>query len=491
MLQLLLLYRRLCGDHFYVILPPGEVVDLRFCFILGVNTQLSSEEINNLFSLANATVVEAKKMLGAAKQKLQQKMPSTQPDHRLIYIIGRDLVNNLSKVTSKGNAFTAERRPWLSDYLRFCEEVADVAIHEGKKLGFTIVVSGGNYTSRRVERVSGWGGEGRRFKVQYNDDLHASNSEVKEAISLLLGNYSFLQEHGAIIQASPYGDLLFLGRGIPADASPEELADSEDCYVISIEKNRDIKVYFEGVLALWRRGAKWVVPTAYGREYKKKLFEYIRRELSSDPGFDLDVFCDTVWKLSNEGIGGATFVLGDWDSGSYPLKRITFPMTEVFSYAEGRNLVTRGNQDVLISLSVQDGATVIDWGSGRVYGRRQLTPVIQSNGSVDLPNQVSEIEALRNGCREGRNDWSEWHKTLRWGTRHLNALVTALKGDGNAVAITVSSDGDIHVFGKNAGVPELSHLVRNIGHTKIKVLISSTISPLYAPTAFRKRSGRR
>jgi hypothetical protein len=124
-------------------------------------------------------------------------------------------------------------------------------------------------------------------------------------------------------------------------------------------------------------------------------------------------------------------------------------MTEVFPFAEGRKLLTEASRKIFQELAIQDGATLVDVMSGRVRGRRQIAvPMTLAGWNKHLLN-------LRDKTKE--HYWPDSHKILRWGTRHLNALRAALHFHGAAVLITVSSDGDMHLFDKDGPVQDATY----------------------------------
>lgn len=453
MLQLFLLYRKLCGEHFYIFTTPVNTENLRFCILFGSSNLLPEEDLTILSEIIHPTVTTTVEILlrESRDKYLEQADEEGQEDLRLLSVIGKRLVDTLNHWSAgkTKKRFNAKRRPFLSDYLKFCERLSNIAVHEGKRLQFNIIIAGGNFSSKRVEILSGWGGKRRSLSIR------GDTTEVEEAVALLLGNYNFLQQQGCVIFADYYGHLLYLGRVMPRNATSEELTEGEECYLVRIETNGDIKVFYDGALSLWRRGAEWVVPMAYGDAYKKKLHSALLSLLPRDIGFSIPILTDAIWKIVSNNLGGATFVIGDWDRGDFPLNKVSYAMTEVFRHAEGQKLVTPGNLEMLIALAVQDGATIIDQGTGKVYGRRQLVPAFKTKkGGI---KSFKPSDHVANWKVHGPNGWPEWYKTRRWGARHLSALAISAISEGKVIAITISSDAEIHVFHKSKAISDLSY----------------------------------
>lgn len=431
MLQLLYLYQPLVSNHAYYICPSGSADKARVCFVFWQAEAVSELHMSSLLEIGKSLATQTAEALTPI---LIVSKNAPTPTTLLNNVIGSSLEPHLRPKMNDN------QRPWLGHYLVLCQRLADVAVHEGKKLGFSFFVSSGEAASKEIEFVSSLSSAPHRWQV---DDGLIPAERCEEIISRLLGNYSFLQSKGSVIQASWWGHLLALSRLLDDSKTPEELTRSlHDAYLILIDKNRDIKVFFEGALVLWRRGARWVVPKLYGDAYVTKLEREIGDRLSAVNSSVLHELCTNAWELSHHERGGACFVLADLSSGGIDSGMIK--MTDVFPFAEGRKLLTKASRKIFQDLAIQDGATLVDTQNGDVYGRRQIAV------RMSLKEWDKHIVALK-------NRWPESHKILRWGTRHLNALRAALHFKGAAVLITVSSDGDIHLFDKDGPVQDATY----------------------------------
>ncbi len=149
-------------------------------------------------------------------------------------------------------------------------------------------------------------------------------------------------------------------------------------------------------------------------------------------------------------------MVGQMRGGSFPLEESTYELSRVLPFAEALPLVGKGSGEVLKRLAVQDGAVLIDVGTGQVYGRRQLRPLKLFDWFDHMKKQWT--------CDDGEWQWPDWYKVLRWGTRHHSALafsVAATQPGKQAkqpvAVITISSDGDIHVFYGMRPEPSLTY----------------------------------
>lgn len=181
---------------------------------------------------------------------------------------------------------------------------------------------------------------------------------------------------------------------------------------------------------------------SYGSDYIEKLRNIICDRLSIKNDEWVKELCKNVWDISHLGRGGACFLVADLTlskKGENVIASKGVKMTEVFPFAEGRRLLVESGRSIFQELAIQDGATFIDTQSSKVFGRRQL--------GVDMT-----IAKWDKCIIDLKSTWEDHHKLLRWGTRHLNALRAALYFKGKALLITVSSDGEIHLFDKNGPV---------------------------------------
>jgi hypothetical protein len=443
MLQLLYLYQPLAGNHAYLVCPEGSANNVRVCFLVWSNEAIT-DSCTFFDIMASDLSKKLERSLDVNIKALGNNIPSATAV--LIRVVGSEIESLLTRLPTY--AMPESYRPWLGHYLVLCDRLADVAVHEGKKLGFSFFVSSGEAASKEIEFVSSLSSESVPLRWQVNDELIPVTG-CEEVISRLLGNYSFLQNKGSVIQVSWWGHLLALSRLLDDSKAPEELTHSlDDAYLIRIEENRDIKVFFKGALVLWRRGARWVVPRRYGDEYVTYLKAKIKEKFPDADNSVLHELCTNAWELSqHHERGGACFVLADLSSGD--IDKGMMKMTDVFPFAEGRKLLTEASRKIFQDLAIQDGATLVDVMSGLVCGRRQI--------AVPMQLAAWERHLLNFKNKRGGNYWRDSHKTLRWGTRHLNALRAALHFKGKAVLITVSSDGDIHLFGKDGPVQDATY----------------------------------
>ncbi len=109
----------------------------------------------------------------------------------------------------------------LPKYIRFCQRVSELAVHEGKKLHFDIVVGDGLFASARLMEVSSFP-EDALWEVA-SVDRDGSVRADERVVSYVVGNYSFLQQKGALLFGSREGRLLYLARALDSGQAPEQI----------------------------------------------------------------------------------------------------------------------------------------------------------------------------------------------------------------------------------------------------------------------------
>ena len=457
MLQLFLLYREICGDWFYVIVP-GRQDKLSMCFTIGTRSRLDPERRRSLVELASAVYQEVKDGLTARHDHPTrgERSFSAAGDYAILEKLLRGQTIQALEVKIPGLKDGQSRvAGGLASYLVFSERVSEVAVHEGKKLHFDVLVADGLFASEMLARASKLssvgGGTWRVADMPQAGPRKGSLVANEELISRLIGNYSFMQQRGVVLYGTREAKLLYLARLLESGLDPEKLTQTGKCYLLRVRSNGDTCVFFKGELVLWRRNGEYIVPTMYGEAYISKLKDKLQEwfpQPATGPGVAYRVLARAVWELSNKRESGACFVLARRESRAFCVNRSTYEMSEVFPYAEGLPLVQEGSAERLKQLAVQDGAILVDVATGKVFGRRQL-----------LPPKRFDWRGLRKqwtGGDEGKA-WEQWYKVLRWGTRHHSALAFSSAAGPNAVVITVSRDGDIHVLRGNRPERDLTY----------------------------------
>lgn len=457
MLQMFFLYREICGQWFYVIVPRQQS-HLRMCFTVGTTNRLDVAKLKLLTNFGCSVRKKLDFFLDRSHSNETNPQALTGQWTQLGLQIGEKKLSALEKkqlrAPSSDNLVSAA----LAYYLKFCEKISEVAVHERKKLHFDIVVSDGYFASETLAEVSRLTQErDRPWVVDLLCDNTKTALQPNEVISRLLGNYAFLQQQGMLLFGSRDGHLLYLAKVLEGKLRPEEFTNTGQCYLIQVRERGDVCLFYNGELALWRRDGEYIVPKSYGTTYRRDLTKWLTEHFPTEQSsIDYQILAEAVWSLSSDAKGGATFVLGRMNEGPFPLRADTYELSEVFPYAEGLPLVGRGSLEVLMRLAVQDGGIIIDYQTGQVYGRRQLRP----RGIFEWRQYADDW-----GKKGGQWEWADWHKVLRWGTRHHSALAFSCtvaegfcgKSKFPIAVITVSSDGDIHVFYGNSPVRELTY----------------------------------
>lgn len=460
MLQLFFLYRAFCGDWFYVLIPPKQT-HLHMCFTVGVSEQLKGKELGHLNQLVETIRGELDEALRSAVEKLR--------DENTLITQARKLSDMLSEAGPKffrtclGEEYKPNSTPLpfalggLPCYLALCERISEVAVHEGAALHFDFVVGDGVFASQELDQLSLLSnGEQERYWLsdKHCKDGQAPQTQQEEVVSRLIGNHAFLQHPGVVLFGSREGRLLYIAKTLtPGTLDPEKFTAlaPKRCYLVRVDPQGDISIFYTGRLVLWRRAGQYIVPERYGKSYREPLADYLRKAPFSLESGAANILANAVWNIANRERAGTTFVVGRFSDPWWEQSCIA--LTEVFPYAEGLPLLASGGQNALEQLAVQDGAVVIDCASNCVYGRRQLYP----HGEDALRQFVASLKE----DAASKNRFPDWHKRLRWGTRHHSALAFSFtahrKQNGGVLVITVSSDGDIHVLENGRPVDDFTY----------------------------------
>ncbi len=468
MFELFFLYRKFCGNWFYVMVPsPQQDVHLRVCYTFGTMKQLSPDNIAAIYNFTNRLSSSLRTALsklheqkvscrefGILEKMLGSKVFDVLKD-KAIDLCQKKYIENIKMPSQEiSESQKAEARRYcqnqyrkdlegLENYISFCRRLSEIAIHEGKKLHFNILVSGGLSASKMLAPLASLPKlhDGRNWQAVKHEDSEIPQADER-TISALLGNYAFFQSEGVILLGCHEGRFLQTAQLFQEFKNPETITSEEMCYLLQVKENGDICVFYKGELLLWRQSGKYVVPRHYGEQYKKIFVDKLKTHFSLQNNDHIDYLlnlADVIWSLSAERRGGGTFVI----CKSNILINNTSELSIVLPHANDLPLLSKGSKNTLIQLASQDGAVVIDLTTWKVFGRRQLI-----TQKIELNDFLKE-----------NTSWKDRYKVYRWGTRHHSALNFAnsvVKKDEAAV-IVVSADGDIHVFLDKIPDDELSY----------------------------------
>lgn len=472
LVQQFLLYHGGQGRYFYfVINPPFLRTTLRSTFSLGTHRPLDPEELEAVLRLHQTVVQALSDRLSQSEEVKFKRGFATLPS-----ILGRDVCAALTERVCNMVGWKEEPETVLWDvdptlgglplHLLFAEALAAQASHEGKALRFDLLVADGVRRYETVETISSFvreDGRPTQYVVEMQEAVYGADGYPKPVhplrvnlalVGRVLGNFAFLQPPEALLLGGRAGRLLAIGRNLAGPVDPEFLTrapapvpeghpSQQGCYLIRVLESGEIQVFHRGELILWRRLGRYFVVsnTEYGVSYRHSLAERIAEFVNVNGGsapvpriFDPEVLASVVWEVSQTRGQGACFVLGrKWQETMGERVR---GLGKVFQHAHELPLVWRGGREVLRDLAIQDGATVIDIDTGAVFGRQNLRP----------QTRVLDEDTFESIAR----DHPEVHY---WGTRHYSSLEFALEHKDTTVGaeaalllITVSSDGDIHVF---------------------------------------------
>lgn len=202
-------------------------------------------------------------------------------------------------------------------------------------------------------------------------------------------------------------------------------------------------VIFGGrLMGSYSPSGKWRPASSY-EEFWDALEDELVKKLHSPA--ELSILLEPVIeKVSGAPGQGALFALGPTDRVEN-LKAVR--LTEVFDLIESRR-IGHITEDLLYQLAIEDGATLIDIRDGRVWGRRQLNAIDpkEYKPKSNNPEHKTLRDLWENDKRPNGYGWSDWYKTLQWGTRHLASLAASLTLGEPGLVIVISSDGPVHVL---------------------------------------------
>jgi hypothetical protein len=375
--------------------------------------------------------------------------------------------------------------------------------HEGERLSFRIAVATDEGLRECFTPLFGETGlAGQKsdepfFRIDIPEDVPNEEPEklkdrwtkvinrLDSLIALVEGNYSFLQD------SSIYLCLAYVKHGLEvrylAQLHPRLKRASADVLFQSISQIDNVislsKTASPAILALLHKdhtghlafGGELIAtgtkgkPNQWGKYGEEDWFKAkLEPEIKATPNSwkyweqlrdrELPFYnhlCKVVELISAAPGKGATFVLGEWGSGSANkgLRKMCVAMTPVFEMVKDWR-IEKIDKDTLYQAAIQDGAIVIamDPNQQRLYCRRQLSSFDTKRGKGPFdpdqwsPNGSNEKLIKLWDTANSRYYWEDWGKWFKWGTRHKTAAGLAYIGRGDYSVVCISSDGDVHLF---------------------------------------------
>ena len=364
--------------------------------------------------------------------------------------------------------------------------------HEGKNIRFLLAAGPDSQLRQHFNLVHTIGDathDDYTVAINRGNDWLEERNQLRNLAYLIQGNYSFVQERDVFVCVSSSPDGLFLRylghpnpryvqkgsvdewrpglrrrslaqismsvRGVlllHLDSSGEGLAalDGEvvlrlprdgcwqdDDYAATIQRIRNEITKAVGAqppVAQGRRRSKGNRSTlAAESAVPETLTNFVR-----DHSKFVQLLATVITEIRTDPTAGATFVLGE----SKDLSPYLDEMAPVFETVPGWSHSSAAGdlEKHLFELAIQDGATVIAADEQRVIGRRKIVAPAMFTGDKRKPYW----DLWRD--KDGYLSWEDWGKWRGWGTRHQSAAALAYELEGRCVVISVSQDGDVHLF---------------------------------------------
>jgi hypothetical protein len=335
--------------------------------------------------------------------------------------------------------------------------------HEGKPLGFSFLLGTPHNLIHDVAV------EHEFLMLDHRDKgsilrLGHDRLQIAHTMSLIRGNYAFLQDPELALFISYPGTPLEVTHIVRLPGRKGRRT-RRGCLQSATEKHNDMlacvshgngraELIFDGALVgSYSEREEWKVASSYDafwRECGPQIQQVCAEEVK---GHISRILEPVVERLSDEPGHGAVLVLGR-NEALGKLKNLGTALTVVFDSVEDRSLLQM-REELLCQVAIEDGATLIDTSSGRVFGRWLVHAVDPKLYEVHVDGGPMKLREAWEHSGEGNPyRWPHWHKTLRWGTRHTAALGASVELGCCGLVIVISSDGPVHVFknGKAVGI---------------------------------------
>ncbi len=341
----------------------------------------------------------------------------------------------------------SEKKDWYRFILALAMNLASEK-HEGKELAFSFLLGTPRNLIHDLKIEHEFLMQGSR--LQLGPDV----VNVLVSLSLIKGNYAFLQNPELALFISYPGFPLEIthivrlgdsreGRGSRRALLREATKGKTSLLASASYGNGSADLIYNGNLMASYRAGTWRQSSSYQDFWRQLKHELQKIDTNNQM---LIVLEKVIERISDEQGQGALFALGKIGAIE-ELQNISTPLTTVFDCVEGRTVEQVG-ESRLIQVAIQDGATLIDTDGGKISGRWLLRPV---NPKAPVPaesNGGANSVVLENAWKQSGNsrEWREWHKILKWGTRHMGALGASLKLGDDGIIIVISADGPVHVL---------------------------------------------
>ena len=311
------------------------------------------------------------------------------------------------------------------------------ALHEGAPRAFSFVLGSPEWLISDLAVVHDLMGGSFPFQIA----RHSGQSRFYDrTLALLRGNSAFFQDDS-------------LALFLPYPGQPLEIT-----HVVRIQ---NLGTSRRQLLSSFSRGKKAVIAVVtYGSGTGEVIHNgEVKAVLSADgqwvPAKNyhelIDRLTDLVGRLSDEetaetvverlepclrriseepGVGGL-FVIARKEAASQ-LRRGSISLTEVLETVEGRSLPELDTRSIY-DLARDDGATIVELPSMRVWGRR-LLPAGSTWSRGSEPSYDSDFNSV------------EQIYSLEWGTRRRTALRVSQNLGDNGLVIVISADGPMTVL---------------------------------------------
>jgi hypothetical protein len=339
------------------------------------------------------------------------------------------------------------------------------ALHEGRPRAFSFVLGSPEWLISDLAVVHDLMGGSFPYRITRDSD---NPHFYERTLALLRGNSAFFQDDNLALFL-PYPGLPLeithvvrvpgVGAGRRQVLSSFSYGKKAMVTVATYGSGTGEVIHDGEVKAVLSSDGQWTPATSY-----QALLDELTGKVSQ---LSDDRTADTVVgqlepclrRISEEpGIGGL-FVIAR-ERAAIRLKRNSISLTEVLETIEGRSLPELDTGSVY-DLARDDGATIVELPSMRVWGRRLLAA-----GPTVGRGEKAVFEA----------DSEEQIRTLEWGTRRRTALRVSQNLGNEGLAIVISADGPITILQGGA-------IVAQFGERRLRVQTDRN----KAETAFQAR----
>jgi hypothetical protein len=381
------------------------------------------------------------------------------------------------------NGINRNEKLSFSVFTLIISRLREIAKHEGKPLFFNVALGNDEYLRAYFEPLL------PKFNNKTNSDkwsinfTHTSNekeleNEIKRICSLILGNYSFLQEDDVWLCFSfnekNVIELRYLAKikdkisysinqlnGF--DYIKRFVAISKNLpavFIAKIYRDKRALIGYKENTRLEHTGKSWILGD-YAQTVENpilKAYEKIKGKIEKfgDVKDKVKIIFRTMDSISKEDGVGAMFVIlnikEEDKKKRKEIKKYIADMTEVIEMVEDDWKISNlKDEEYLYKLAIQDGATIIDLSDYKIKGRKFVSNT-DAEGKIFDPREFYPTDNNPKNLslmdlwllKDSPYRWNEWGKWYEWGARRMTGAALAYQFSGYVEVFIISSDGEVY-----------------------------------------------